>query len=256
MTNNFHPIKRNKRTFELVADEIKEAILSGNLKPGERLASERDLALQMQVGRPVIRESLRTLEMSGLIFIKPGVGGGVFVKEPDATNMFKSFSDLLRLEYIDIEQLTEARLLIEQDLLELVVKKAKPEDFKPLDDLIVVASEKIKRGEKIRKENFQFHIELAKLVRNPLLAMVVNSIVAIVSVFVHNLDPPLEHSKEILRSHKEILRELKRGNLLSANKRLGFHIRYFSKEFNKLRPFKGIKFDEAIPNVLKGWKDL
>lgn len=65
----FRPIE-NKRIFELVADEIREAIFSGTFKPGDRLPSERELSQQMKVGRPIIREALRVLELAGFVFVK------------------------------------------------------------------------------------------------------------------------------------------------------------------------------------------
>jgi DNA-binding FadR family transcriptional regulator len=246
MTDTFRPIKSNKRTFELVAEQIREAILSGQFKPGSKLPSERDLAVKMNVGRPVIRESLRALEMSGLIRVKPGAEGGIFIKRPDASGMIKIFSDLVRLDYIGIDELTEARLMIEQDILELAVQKINPEDYRALDELLAQATEKINRGEKIRRENFQFHTELTRLAGNAFLVIVINSLVAVISVFVENLDPPLAHSRKILESHKRILQDLKRGDLSKAKKRVADHILYFGKEFHKVRPLKRVKFDEAI----------
>ncbi len=238
---SFKPIKKNKRIFELVTDEIKKTIFSGSLKPGDRLTSERDLSLQMKVGRSAIRESLRTLELSGLIYVKQGVDGGIFVKEPDTSNLSRSFSDLLQLEYITIEDLTEARLLIERDILEFVMKKVKREDFKPLDDIIITAFKKIERGEKIRKENLEFHKILAKLSDNPIFIMLVDSIMSIISVFVEKLNPSLEHSLRILESHKDILEEMRKGDMGAAKEKLDEHILFFSKEFKSLKPLKGYK---------------
>ncbi len=76
----------NKRVSELVSDEIKKAIFSGSLKPGEKLPPERELSQQLNVGRAVVRESLRILEVSGLVYIKRGTNGGTFVKEPESLN--------------------------------------------------------------------------------------------------------------------------------------------------------------------------
>ncbi|MBW2123874.1 MAG: FadR family transcriptional regulator [Deltaproteobacteria bacterium] len=224
----FKPVE-NKRIFELVTDEIREAIFFGSLKPGDRLPSERELSRQMSV--------------------KQGVDGGIFVKEPDGTNFTRSFSDLLRLGHIDIEELTEARLLIEKDVIDLVTRKAEQRDFEPLDQIITTGFAKLQRGEKIRKENFQFHIVLAELSRNPIFVMIVNAIVPIIAVFVEMLNPPLAHSRSILESHRDILEEIKRGNAAAAKEKLDEHILYFSKEFKKLMPLKGVRFEEAMKKI-------
>jgi GntR family transcriptional repressor for pyruvate dehydrogenase complex len=235
-----------KRKSELVSEEIRASILSQHFKPGDRLPSERNLAQQMEVGRSVIRESLRTLENSGLVYIKQGMDGGIFVKAPDSRSLTKSFSELLCFAHITIEDLSESRILIERDVIELVMKKGKKEDFDLLDDIIRRGFSKIKRGEKIRKENFDFHVVLAKLSRNPIFMMIVDSIMPIIVSFVEKLNPPPDHSLTILEGHRDILKEMRRGNLKKATERLEEHILYFNKEFKKVMSQKTIHFEDIL----------
>ena len=242
----FGPIK-NKRMFELVTEEIREVILSGSLKPGEKLPSERELSLQMKVGRSVIREALRFLELSGLVYIRQGASGGIFVKKPDATILTRSFSDLVRLGEINIDQLTEARLMIEKSVIQLVMKKNKTkEDYKPADDVIDSAFEKYEKGANFKIDNFAFHMVLAQLSRNPILIFMVNSIMPIFSRFVEKMEAPIEHCRKILESHKEILEEMKKGNISSANDKIEQHILFFAKEFRVLERSKNIKLDDIF----------
>jgi len=241
----FRPLL-TKRKSELVMEEIRASILAQHFKPGDRLPSERNLAQQMRVGRSVIRESLRTLENSGLVYIKQGMDGGIFVREPDSKSLTKSFSELLCFGHITIEDLSEARLSIEKDVIKLVMRKGEKEDFELLDKIISKGFLKIKKGEKIRKENFEFHIVLAKLSRNPIFMMIVDSIMPIIATFVDKLNPPPNHSLKILESHRDILKEMKGGNLSKATKRLEDHIPFFSKEFKKLMPQKTIPFDDIL----------
>lgn len=65
----FTPVK-SKRTFEEVSSKIKNLIFDGTLKPGDRLPSESELAVQFGVGRQTLREALRILELSGFIFMR------------------------------------------------------------------------------------------------------------------------------------------------------------------------------------------
>jgi DNA-binding FadR family transcriptional regulator len=71
---NFVPLKP-QRLLEEVHRQLKEAILAGHYKPGDRLPSEQEFCKAFGVGRPVIREAFRFLENSGLIKVKPGAGG-------------------------------------------------------------------------------------------------------------------------------------------------------------------------------------
>jgi GntR family transcriptional repressor for pyruvate dehydrogenase complex len=74
----FTPV-HTRRTFEEAVEQIAEAIRSGDLHPGDRLPSERLLAEQMAISRPTLREATRLLADSGVIEVRPGAGGGMFV---------------------------------------------------------------------------------------------------------------------------------------------------------------------------------
>lgn len=242
--HTFNTIK-NKRKSELVEDEIRKSVLDGRLRPGERLPAERELAKQMGVGRSVLREALRSLELSGLVDIRQGVNGGIFLKQLDASIMKKSFSDLFCFGLLDIEALSEARLLIEKDIIELVIKKAHKVDFTELDRVIREGFEKIEKGEKIRKENFRFHTLLAELAGNPVFVLIINAIIPITSAFVELLDPPPDHSRYILESHRDILEAIKVRDAERAKRKHEQHVLFFSNEFKKLTPPRDTFFKEA-----------
>lgn len=164
----------------------------------------------------VFREVLRTLELSGLAHIKPVVDGGVFVKKPDAATFAGFFSNVLGLGSIDIEDLTVTRLPIEKGVVYPVVKKARIEDFKSIDESVGSAFAKIERGEKIRNEKFRFHVLLVELSRNSIFLMIANAIVPIIAAFVEMLNPSLEHTRRIPENHPDNLEGIKRRNVLSA----------------------------------------
>ncbi|HEY8478022.1 MAG TPA: GntR family transcriptional regulator, partial [Chloroflexota bacterium] len=77
----FRPVSAS-RTFEAIIAQVQEAILSGKLRYGDRLASERELVQQFGVSRATLREALRSLEALGWIEIRPGAQGGIFVVRP------------------------------------------------------------------------------------------------------------------------------------------------------------------------------
>jgi DNA-binding FadR family transcriptional regulator len=203
----------------------------------------------MRVGRSVVRESLRTIESSGLISIKPGSDGGIFVREPGSFPLRRSLSDLLRLGTMTVDELTEARLFIEKDVIELVMKKNNSEDYNRLDELIQSAFEKIEKGEKTSGENLSFHATLAEMCRNPIVGMVTKSLVSITSVFVRTLDPPFYHSRQILEIHRDILAKMKSGDVPGAKMKLEEDILYFNEEFKRIAPIKSIDFDSVIEEL-------
>ena len=73
---------RRSRSFDDVLEQLREAILSGRIRPGDRLPGERQLCESFGVGRPTLREALRSLEATGLIEVRPGKGGGSYAVTP------------------------------------------------------------------------------------------------------------------------------------------------------------------------------
>ena len=89
----FAPI-RVARRYEGVVEQIREMILKGKFKPGDKLPSERQLCEEFEVGRPSVREALRALEITGLIEIRHGEGA--FVKDIDFTHVVLSMKEILK----------------------------------------------------------------------------------------------------------------------------------------------------------------
>ncbi len=76
---------RSQRRFEQVAEQISKLIKKGKLKPGARLPPERELAKQLEVSRPTVREAMIALEISGLVEVR--VGSGIYVLETEKKNL-------------------------------------------------------------------------------------------------------------------------------------------------------------------------
>ena len=112
-----------KRVFEEMADQIKGLIFSGKLIPGNRLPTERDLAVQFGTGRMAVREALRILEQSGLIQIKKGPGGGAFVRDVDPAMASQSVSDAIIRSNMSLQDLVAVRIVLEDLIAELAVEK-------------------------------------------------------------------------------------------------------------------------------------
>jgi GntR family transcriptional repressor for pyruvate dehydrogenase complex len=122
----FKPVKP-KRISQEVAEQLKDAILLGQFKAGDRLPSERELSQQFQVSRITVREALRSLEDSGFITIRQGATGGAFVTDLTNKNLFQSFFDLFLSDKISICELNEVRLLIEPEIARLAATRVNKE---------------------------------------------------------------------------------------------------------------------------------
>lgn len=117
---------RPPRVSEEVAEQIKQAILQGHFKAGEKLPPERQLADEFEVSRVAVREALRVLENSGFIVTRQGATGGAFVTELTLENMSKAFSDLFLVGKFSIPELCDARLLLEPEIARMAAENITP----------------------------------------------------------------------------------------------------------------------------------
>lgn len=214
---------RSKRTFEEIADQIRELIYSGVFKPGDKLPSEREMATEFKTGRMVLREALRTLEQSGLIYIKHGSIGGAFIKEIDSTVIKRSISDMLRVGNITLQDLTEVRLGIESVILKLAIERRNNDDLILLEKNIEDTEREILKGTKGYEYNLNFHVLLAKISKNPLYEMIIESLMSAAKPFIQSKRPEAEYSKKVLMHHKEIYQAIKDRNLPMAKDKLHDH---------------------------------
>ncbi len=228
--NRFVPIK-NRRLFEVVAGHLKDAIFTGQYKSGDRLPSEKVLCESFRVGRPVIREALRLLENSGIVSIRPGAGGGSFVKKVDSDHLLSSFETIISLDKLTLHQITEARLVFERAILPLVLERIKPADLQRLEESVNLAREGLTRKIPDPK-NIEFHILLAEISRNPLLINITRALFEIVRKYLGRVDLDFERKKHVLKDHELILKLIKERNDTKLYRFMEKHIR----ELNTLIP--------------------
>lgn len=184
----FAQIKRSTNLTEEIAYKIKESILNQNYGPGDGLPSENVLASQFGVSRVVIREALKELKSSGLIEIRRGPKGGPFVSQFDKLNFGEQFSDMVRLRRMTVEQLFEARLLIEPEIIRLVLKRINDEEIEVLHHLASQA--RIETNlEKRRDLNMEFHHQLGKISGNSFYTLFIDSSLDFVGRFLNVITP-------------------------------------------------------------------
>ncbi len=134
----FKPLKKI-RLYEEVADQIKKSIFDGFLKPGEALPSERELTQLFSVGRPTVREALRTLNVLGLIENNP-IKKGFIVRKADITQYMETLRNeivwLIHADRKTLEDLWEVRKFIELGVSHAAAKNASDSDLDELDRII------------------------------------------------------------------------------------------------------------------------
>jgi GntR family transcriptional repressor for pyruvate dehydrogenase complex len=155
-----------------VAHALRALIVERKMKPGDRLPSERVLAQQLQVGRPVVRDALRILETLGLIGVSPRQGS--YVQEPDMAACMGAVVDSvarsLSAETGWQEGLWEARRILEAEAAALAAQRATPEDLRALEEALDRLRQGLDDATAFQAAEGEFARALAQAARNPILA--------------------------------------------------------------------------------------
>ncbi|MFB9073145.1 FadR/GntR family transcriptional regulator [Citricoccus parietis] len=123
---------RPRRAVDDIIEQIRGRIQSNELKPGQKLPSERELAEQMGVSRNTVREAIRMLEVSGLVTLKKGATGGAFLTASNATALSQNLLDGMSLKQFDIKELIDVRLVLENYVVDQACELATGEEIEEL----------------------------------------------------------------------------------------------------------------------------
>jgi GntR family transcriptional repressor for pyruvate dehydrogenase complex len=193
-----------KKAYEEVADQIRERILAQQLHLMERLPSERDLAMQFGVSRVVIREAIRTLELNGLLTVKKGAKGGIFVARDFNRPISDSIVNLLAGGEATLENLFEVRELIEPYAASQATVVGSDEDFERMAVVLAAAELENAKGRSIRSLNIEFHQLVIRACRNPILIVVGETVLLLLAERLKDT-PSLKTPEVEIRTHQKIL---------------------------------------------------
>ena len=159
-----------RRTFEGAVEQIAERIRLGELDAGDRLPSERDLAASMQISRATLREAVHVLVDAGVLAVRTGSTGGIFVlSDYVPMELLRSKSDL-RLE--EVAGVLEARRLIEPRVAQLAAVHAREDDYASIQQTLDAQKALLARGDVLEHEDrflqldTQFHLRIARATGN------------------------------------------------------------------------------------------
>ena len=175
----FTPVA-TRRTFEEAVEQIAERIKLGELRVGDRLPSERSLAEQMQISRPTLREAVKVLVDSGVVEVRRGSGGGMFVATEYVPPELLMTRREMRLG--EVAGVLEARRLLEPRVAALASMRAGEEDFRAMERTIEAQRVLAGSGDVLRHEDrflqldTQFHLGMARATGNEMIVALVRSL--------------------------------------------------------------------------------
>ena len=230
----FSPVKQSRVTEDMF-EQIFSRIADGNLKPGEKLPTERELAAQFGVSRSTVRETLRMLQHSGLIRIKYGSQGGAFVATDDWTPVSNALRMMLRLNQTPFAQLLEARAFIEAASARLAAARATPEHLAKLRSSLERLEANLDDMTVLNETNREFHITIAHAADNLVILATVQALQKLVAGSLEDLVRARTSAEVILTSHTEIYNAILERDADAAERAMNRHLQTIEKRAAVIR---------------------
>lgn len=165
MRRRLQPVQKRSLTQEAF-DQLVAYVEEGPLRPGDALPSQQELADQLGVSRPVLREAMQRLEAAGLVEIRHGSGS--YVAQPPAESLLERI--LGHFTYDQAVHLLEARMIIEAECAALAAVRATEEDFAAMQAAVDKIRELAEQGELTIDGADAFHEALTAASHNSVLA--------------------------------------------------------------------------------------
>lgn len=232
---DFKPIKAKWLYEEMVA-QIQELLAAGQLKPGDKLPSEHDLAERFQTSLASVREALSALEMMGIIETRPG--DGAFVRGASADAIVRPLAMLLAVEKSSLLEVFEVRRVFETAAVRLAAERATEEEVAHVKAALESMKERLNvcDSEKGEEYDIAFHYAIARATHNGLLIRLYRTISEdfsrAISAARRRLYTGAENPKPALEQHERIYRALKNRDPVVAARCMLEHLIHAERELS------------------------
>lgn len=195
-----NPVK-NTKVYEVIMEQIKDIVKKGELKSGDKLPSERELADKLEVSRTSVREALKALTMLGLIESKHGEGN--FIKSNFEDSLLEPLSIVFLLIENKNEDIIELRRIIEPEAAALAAKNIKGPELVELKKIMNELNDSLD-FEASAELDKKFHYKIAQASGNHLISTIMFSISSLIekyidSSYIHDMNKQL-----VKLQHEEI----------------------------------------------------
>jgi DNA-binding FadR family transcriptional regulator len=230
---SFTPIKTN-RVFRDVLVQLKESILTGRFRAGDKLPSERELTQELQVSRAVIREAILALELSGFVVMRQGPAGGAFVTELTFDKVGNAFLDLFLTGKLSMAEVAQVRIHVEPEVARLAAVNLKP----PYRALLHRALENetppfLSFEDRIDKLT-EVHRLLAEICGNYFFEAIVSSMMKLTREVVLKVERDPDTSAHGPGEHIRIVDAVLKGDGESAAREMLHHLRGFAERLTEM----------------------
>jgi len=216
-------------------EQVRLMITRGDLQPGDKLPSERELAETLGVSRTSVREGLTALGALGILDIRPGEG--TFIRRSNDSETFEPLTVLLEVERNPEAQLMEVRRILETESAALAARRATPDDLEKIESALQV----MKNADSVKgavEADLRFHYTIAEATKNTVLLRIMNTVADLMHNNYRQNRETLyaELTERVLNEHESILQAIKDKNPDEAWARMLEHINNIESGINSSLP--------------------
>ena len=221
------PIKV-KRVSDQAYEQIRDLIFRGQLRPGEQIMPERDLAQALGVSRPTVREAIKQLVTMGLLEHRQGQG--TFVRSTSDQRDANPLAAMIEGHNPTLEELLEVRMGLEGQGVSLAAQRATPDDLQVLEKALARMLEENRYGRLGIEEDVSFHMAIAYATKNPVQIHIMKTFYDMLHYGIrenlHYLYEEPGNLEQIGQQHTEIFRGIKDHDPEAAYAAMKRHITF------------------------------
>ena len=214
---------KTSRLYEQIVQQIEESILKGQLKAGDQLPAERDLAQRFGVSRTAVREAVKALREKGLV--EAYSGRGTFVTDGTSQAIRQSLDLMIRINQQEgSTYLAELRHMLEPEIAALATTRIEEQLLGTMREAVAAMERSLHDPDAYVEADLDFHLALAEAAGNPLVLSLLDSIVGLLREQrsrIFNVDGGPERGQF---HHKRILAAVESGNAETARQAMRDHL--------------------------------
>jgi GntR family transcriptional repressor for pyruvate dehydrogenase complex len=215
---------KTSRLYEQIVKQVEASILKGQLKPGDQLPAERDLAQKFGVSRTAVREAVKTLREKGLV--EAYSGRGTFVTNGTSQAVRQSLDLMIRVNPQEGQaNLAELRFVLEPEIAGLAATRIEEQLLATMREAVAIMDRNLHDPDAYVEADLDFHLALAEAVGNPLILSLLDSIVGLLREQrsrIFQCDGGPERGQF---HHKRILAAIERRNSDAAREAMRAHLK-------------------------------
>jgi DNA-binding FadR family transcriptional regulator len=227
---------RVERSYEALANHLREQILRGDIPPGAGLPNERDLGDQTGLSRGSVREALRILEAEGLVSTRAGRNGGRVARLPGAEGVGRSLDFFIRGQQVEFAAVLETMEALEPALAALAAEHRNSTDIEALEEISRQMADPAIDTPRYQALNWAWHLAVAHASHNALL-------IAVMQALGPRLHDPhvegfisAEMREVVVSAHARVQRAIVDGDVDAARRRMARHLRAYRQKVEQVGP--------------------